>query len=130
MARFSLVIGQLYKRSLDEPYLKCLTTQQEQYILVEIHEGVCGNHPNGRTLTHRTYTQGYYWPTMRVDAYVKKCDHCQRQALVSRVLAQDLATITSPWPFAQWGIDIVGPLLIAPTQKSCCWFPPTTLANG
>ena len=25
--RFSLMNGQLYKRSLDEPYLKCLTTQ-------------------------------------------------------------------------------------------------------
>ena len=25
-ARFSIVNGQLYKRSLDDPYLKCLTT--------------------------------------------------------------------------------------------------------
>ena len=31
--------------------------------------------------------------------------------------AQDLATITSPWPFAQWGIDIVGPLPTAQAQK-------------
>ena len=27
-ARFSLVNGQLFKRSLDRPYLKCLTTEQ------------------------------------------------------------------------------------------------------
>ena len=39
-ARFSLVNGQLYKRSLDELYLKCLTTQQGQYILAELHERV------------------------------------------------------------------------------------------
>ena len=28
-----------------------------------------------------------------------------------------LNPITSPWPFAQWGMDIVGPLPVAPTQK-------------
>ena len=60
VARFSLINGQLYKRSLDGPYLKCLTTQQGQYILVELHEGICGNHLGGRTLAHRAHTQGYY----------------------------------------------------------------------
>ena len=59
-ARFSLMNGQLYKRSLDGLYLKCLTTQQGQYILPELHEGICGNHPSDRTLAHRTHTQGYY----------------------------------------------------------------------
>ena len=28
-ARFSLVNGKLYKRSLDGPYIKCLTTQHD-----------------------------------------------------------------------------------------------------
>ena len=87
--RFSLVNGQLYKQSLEGPYLKCLTTQQGQYILVELHEGICGNHPGGRSLVHRAHTQGYYWPTMREDAiaYVKKCDRCQRQAPILWVSA-------------------------------------------
>ena len=58
--RFSLVNGQLYKRSLDEPYLKCLTTQQGQYILAELHEGVCENHPGSKTLANKAHTQGYY----------------------------------------------------------------------
>ena len=40
VARFSLVNGQLYKWSLDGPYLKCLTHQQGQYILAELHYGV------------------------------------------------------------------------------------------
>ena len=30
---------------------------------------------------------------------------------------QDLVSISSPWPFAQWGIDIVGPLSTVPAQK-------------
>ena len=100
-ARFSLVNSQLYKRSLGGPYLKCLTHQQGQYVLAELHHGICENHPSGRTVAHRAHTQGYYSPTMHADvvAYVTKCDHCQQQAPVSKVPAQNLTTITSPWTF-------------------------------
>ena len=66
--RFSIVDEQLYKRSLGGPYLKCLTPEQGQYVLAELHEGICGNHPGGRTLAHRAHTRGYYWPTMKSDA--------------------------------------------------------------
>ena len=56
---------------------------------------------------------------MRSDAadYVKICDRCQRQATVLRSPAQDLISITSPWPFAKWGINIVGPLPTTLAQK-------------
>ena len=72
-----------------------------------------------RTLAHRAHTQGYYWPTMRADAttYTRKCDSCQRLAPFLKSSVQDLISISSPWPFAQWGIDIVRPLSTAPTQK-------------
>ena len=88
-------------------------------MLGELHEGICGNHLGGRTLTHRAHTQGYCWPTMRVDAvnYTRKCDHCQQLAPVLKSPVQDLIYISSPWPFAQWGIDIVGPLPTSPAQK-------------
>ena len=47
-ARFSLIDGQLFKRSMGSPYLKCLTPEQRHYVLAELHEGICGNHPGGR----------------------------------------------------------------------------------
>ena len=114
--RFSIVDGQLYKRSLGGPYLKCLTLEQGQYVLAELHEGICGNHPGGRTLAHRAHTQGYYWPTMKSDAadYVRKCDPCQRMSPILKSLVQDLISISSPWPFSQWGIDIMGPFPTSP----------------
>ena len=117
--RFSLIDGQLFKRSFGGPYLKCLTPEQSQYMLAEMHEGICGNHPGGRTLAHRAHTQGYYWPTMKVDAtnYTRKCDRRQRLAPILKSPVQDLISISSPWPFAQWGIDIVGPLPTVPAQK-------------
>ena len=119
VARFSLVDGQLYKRSLGGPYLKCLTPEQGQYVLAELHEGICENHSGGRTLAHQAHTQGYYWPTMKSDAaeYVKKCDPCQRMFPILKSPVQDLVSITSPWSFTQWGIDIVGPLPTVPAQK-------------
>ena len=63
--RFSMIDGQLYKRSPGGLYLMCLTPEQGQYVLVELQEGICGNHPGGITLAHRAHTQGYYWPTMK-----------------------------------------------------------------
>ena len=47
----------------------------------------------------------------------QKVHRCQRQAPISRVPTQDLTSITSPWPFAQWGIDIVRPLPTTPAQE-------------
>ena len=118
-ARFSLIDGQLYKRSLGGPYLKCLTPEQGQYVLFELHEGICGNHPGGRILAHRAHMQGYYLPTMKSDAtdYVKKCYPYHRMSPIMRSPMQDLISISSPCPFAQWGIDIVGPFPTAPAQK-------------
>ena len=55
---------------------------------------------------------------MQVDAVelVKKCDKCQRFGNVQRLPTKRLTTITSPWPFAQWGIDIIGPLPLGKGQ--------------
>ena len=41
---------------------------------------------------------------------VKKCDIYQRYGNVQRLTAERLTTISIPWPFTQWGIDIIGPL--------------------
>ena len=49
--------------------------------------------------------------------YVKKCDPCQRMSLILKSPVQHLVSISSLWPFAQWGIDIVSPLPTAPAQK-------------
>ena len=40
--------------------------------------------------------------------YVKKCDQCQRFALSNHQLEGVLNPLSSPWPFAQWSLDIVG----------------------
>ena len=118
-ARFTLFGGHLYKRSFTGPYLRCLGHSEAQYVLAELHEGICGNHSGGRSLAHRAHSQGYYWPTMKKDAaaYVKNCDKCQKHAPIPHMPSATLKSISSPRPLAQWGMDIVGPLPAAPAQK-------------
>ncbi|KAL5843781.1 hypothetical protein ACOSQ4_009739 [Xanthoceras sorbifolium] len=46
-----------------------------------------------------------------------KCDRCQRTANVPRLPSEALTPMASPWPFAQWGIDIIGPSPTGSSQK-------------
>ncbi|KAL5577646.1 hypothetical protein UlMin_019345 [Ulmus minor] len=97
-ARYFLDKDKLRKRSFSSPSLTCLNEDQAKYVLQEVHEGVCGNHSSGRALAHKVLRQGYYWPTIQADslAFVQK--------------------FSSPWPFAKWGIDLIGPLPTARGQ--------------
>ena len=110
--RFTILNNTLYKRGFSMPYLKYVDEEKAKYVLKEIHEGVCEDHVGRRSLVSKVIRAGYFWPTIQVDAreLVKKCDKCQRFGNVQHLLAEKLMTISSPWPFAQWGIDIVGPL--------------------
>ena len=42
---------------------------------------------------------------------VRRCKICQEHAKISHLQANPLTSIISPWPFQQWGLDILGPLL-------------------
>ena len=101
----------LYKRSFSSPYLLCVHPEASESLLEELHEGVCGSHKGGRSLSHRALTRGYWWPNMQKEAheYVKKCDQCQRFVPNIHQPRGVPNPLSSPWPFAQWGLDIVGP---------------------
>ena len=100
------------------PYLKCVDADEAKYILEEIHGGICGNHAGPRSLVNKAIRTSYFWPIMQGDALelVKKCEKCQRFGNMQRLPAERMTAITSPWPFSQWGIDIVGPLPIGKGQ--------------
>ena len=84
----------------------------------EVHEGICGNHSGSRSLVHKLIRAEYYWPTMQKDAqaYVKACNRCQKFSNVIRQPTKELTPMTAPWPFAQWGMDIMGPFPITIQQ--------------
>ncbi|XP_074324316.1 uncharacterized protein LOC141661230 [Apium graveolens] len=82
--RYSLIEGLLYKRSFVIPYIKCLRPLEADEVLKEAYEGICGQHLG-----------------------------CQRQAPIVRQPPERLISITTPIPFAMWGMDILGPFPVA-----------------
>ncbi|XP_059668730.1 uncharacterized protein LOC132313803 [Cornus florida] len=98
--------------------------REARQILRAIHEGVCGNHSGGRSLAHKAMAQGYFWPNMSRDSeeLSRRCDKCQRfEPLIHQPL-KDLHVMVISWPFAQWGMDVVGPLPTARAQTSMCYW--------
>ena len=49
-------------------------------------------------------------------AYVKTCNKCQRFSSLIRQPSEKLTPMTAPWPFAQWGLNIMGPFPTAIKQ--------------
>ena len=62
--RFVLIKDILYKRGFSRLYLRCLSSEEANYIMREVHEGICGNHSGSWSLVHKLVRVGYYWPTM------------------------------------------------------------------
>ncbi|XP_074359604.1 uncharacterized protein LOC141699604 [Apium graveolens] len=104
--------GVLYTRGFKQPLLCCVDLEEGNYILREVHKGVCGNYSGGGPLALKVLRQGYYWPTMKEDAFkfVRACDRCQRFANYSNAPTTSITSLASPWPFAIWGIDLIGEL--------------------
>ena len=113
-----LVTDVLYKKGFSWPYLRCLTPNEVDYVMREVREGVCRNHSGARSLVHKLIWVWYYWPMMQKDAqsYVKTCGKCHRFSNVVRKPSEPLTLMNALWPFAQWGLDIMGPFLMAMQQ--------------
>ena len=59
-SQFVIIKDVLYKRGLSQPYLRCLNYEEADYVMREIHEGICGNHSGARSLVHKVIQAGYY----------------------------------------------------------------------
>ncbi|XP_048425736.1 uncharacterized protein LOC103946071 [Pyrus x bretschneideri] len=110
--RYLIINDQLYKRGFNLLYLWCLTPVEAEIVLREIHEGVYGDHTGSGSLAHKAFRQGYYWPTLYQDAIriSRSCDKCQRYVTIHHSSPEPLTPMISHWPFAQWGLDLIGPM--------------------
>ena len=98
--------------------MKCVSSVEADYILRKIHEGMRGYHIGAKTLASKALRQGYLWPTMTKDAkeIVKRCQVCQIHGNLPHCPPELLTSVVSPWPFQQWELDILGPLLVGVRQ--------------
>jgi hypothetical protein len=118
-ARSFVLLGEekeLYQRSPSGILQRCISIVEGQEVLQEIHSRACGHHAAPRALVGNAFRQGFYWPTAVSDAtrIVRTCRGCQFYTRQTHLPAQALQTIPITWPFAVWGLDLVGPLQKAP----------------
>ncbi|XP_071918759.1 uncharacterized protein [Coffea arabica] len=52
----------LYKRTSDLNLLRCIDEDEAQYMMKEVHSGVCGPHMNGHLLAKKIMRTGAPWP--------------------------------------------------------------------
>lgn len=102
IARFVMIGDDMYKRGFSTPLLKCLAKDEGQYVMDEIHGGICGFHSSRRVLKGHILRAGYFWPTMEEDAklFTQKCLRCHAHSIDKRAPPYALHTIVSPWPFS------------------------------
>ena len=81
----------------------------------EIHDGTCGNHSRGRSLAFKVKKYMYYWPIMVADceAYARKYEQCQKHAPFILQPVELLTSVSAPYPFMKWSMDIIGPLHVS-----------------
>jgi hypothetical protein len=109
--RHTMVEGDLYHRGANGILMRWITQEEGRELLTEIHGGECRTHSSSRTLVDKAFRHGFYWPTTLQDAaeLVKSCEACQYHAKQIHTPTQDLQMIPPSWPFAVWGVDILGP---------------------
>ncbi|XP_015164200.1 uncharacterized protein K02A2.6-like [Solanum tuberosum] len=102
----------LYRRTSDLGLLRCVDAVEATRLLEEIHAGTCGPHMNGFTLAMKILSARYFLMTKGRDSirYVQKCHQCQVHGDFIRVPPNELNVMGSPWSFAAWGMDVVGPI--------------------
>ena len=86
--------------------------------MADLHEGTFGTHSSGHTMAKEILWAGYYWSTMEADFYqhYQTCHKCQIYAEKVHVPLVPLKVLTALWPFAMWGIDMIGE--IKPTTSN------------
>jgi hypothetical protein len=109
--RYTVVEGGLYRHGANDILMRCITQEEGRELLTEIHGGECGSSSSSRTLVGKAFRHCFYWLTALQDVaeLVKSCEACQYHAKQIHTPAQALQMILPSWPFAVWGVDILGP---------------------
>ncbi|XP_022031955.1 uncharacterized protein LOC110933020 [Helianthus annuus] len=95
---YQMVDGILYRKSYLGPLMRCVDPEDANYLIREVHEGICGIHADLRMVVAKVMNAGYYWPGMHLDAVnvLRKCNGCQRHAPKTMRPKNELVPITTP----------------------------------
>ena len=65
---YTLIDGDIYRRPECGVKLLCVSREEGQALLMDMHEGTCSSHVASRALAGKVFRQGFYWPTALMDA--------------------------------------------------------------
>jgi ribonuclease HI len=99
---FALIEGQLYKKGVSQPMLKCVTETEGIQILREVHIRTCGSHAGPRALAAKVIRQGFYWPAIicATNRVTRSCKACQKFSPRSGNPSQFTKLIATRGPFS------------------------------
>ncbi|XP_073353665.1 uncharacterized protein [Aegilops tauschii subsp. strangulata] len=111
---YTIVNGELVRHNVTGVFQRCVETEKGMSILRDIRQGECGHHAASRSLVAKAFCHGFFWPTALDDTkeLARKFKGCQRFSSKQHLPASALKTIPITWPFAVWGLDMVGPFKI------------------
>lgn len=78
--------------------LFCLDRDGIDWMMREVHAGVCSPHMGGHMLACKIMRIGYFWLTMKANCceFVKRCPKCQMDKDLIHVLPSELHALISP----------------------------------
>src|ERR1041385_2562374 len=112
---YTIINNELVRKSATGVFQRCVEEDRGLELLRDIHQGECGHHASTRAIASKAFRHGFYWSTALAAAenLVKYCKGCQRFKAKSHQPASALKKIPIAWPFAVWGLDMVGPFKTA-----------------
>jgi hypothetical protein len=107
---FTIVNGQLYKKGISQPMMKCITETEGLELLREVHNDTCGSHSGPRALAAKVIHQGFYWPAIICTAnrVTRSCEACQKFSPRISAPSQFTKLIAHTWPVQRWGSIFLG----------------------
>jgi hypothetical protein len=77
---YHVIEEELYKTTITGPLLRCLSKEEGNDLLNQVHTGVCGGHIGATALAAKVFRQGFYCPSIIDDIVklVKDCQACQK----------------------------------------------------
>ncbi|KAM2661197.1 hypothetical protein EV2_023535 [Malus domestica] len=115
--------NELYRKGEDGLLLLCLGPQESAQAITEVHEGVYGAHQSGRKMRWLLRRQGYFWPRILKDCieFARGCIQCQIHGPMQRVPAESLHSVTKPWSFKGWAMDVIGKITPSSGAAKHAW---------
>ena len=92
---FTMMKAQLFRERVTGVCQKCITPEEGEMILNDIHSGTYGHHASSQTIVAKAYRAGFYWPHANEMAkeIVDKCEGCQFYSNKSHKPTSALKTI-------------------------------------